>query len=240
MESNNIENQIKQKLANREIQPSGQTWDRLDAMLTVAEEKKSKKVLFWNPKYFTIAAAFVLIGTLVFINFSENNITISTPENTVVIKENTENEKQDSYDAEIVVAPTESVIVEKSVAVVKTLEKSESNKNTKTPIINQKTNVILKSNPSTNSEIASIEKNVNSKEQELIFAKTKVISDSDLLASIDKASKTNNSKTIQVSSRSLLYEVTSEINQEYRETNFQKLKRNFETVKVAISNRNIK
>lgn len=100
--------------------------------------------------------------------------------------------------------------------------------------------MILKSNPSTNSEIAFIEKNVNSKEQELIFAKTKVISDSDLLASIDKASKTSNSKTIQVSSRSLLYEVTSEINQEYRETNFQKLKRNFETVKVAISNRNIK
>lgn len=46
MESNNIENQIKQKLANREIQPSGQTWDRLDAMLTVAEEKNLKKYYF--------------------------------------------------------------------------------------------------------------------------------------------------------------------------------------------------
>ena len=43
MEPNKIDNQIREKLNAREIQPSAQAWDRLDAMLTVSEEKKTKE-----------------------------------------------------------------------------------------------------------------------------------------------------------------------------------------------------
>ena len=43
MKPNNIDNQIREKLNAIEIQPSAQAWDRLDAMLAVSEEKKSKK-----------------------------------------------------------------------------------------------------------------------------------------------------------------------------------------------------
>jgi hypothetical protein len=45
MELNKLENQIKEKLNSREIQPSAQAWDRLDAMLSVAEEKKKQDAL---------------------------------------------------------------------------------------------------------------------------------------------------------------------------------------------------
>jgi hypothetical protein len=45
MAQNKLENQIKEKLNSREIQPSAQAWDRLDAMLTVAEEKKTQRKL---------------------------------------------------------------------------------------------------------------------------------------------------------------------------------------------------
>ena len=54
MEPNKLENQIREKLHSREIQPSAQAWDRLDAMLTVAEEKKNKAFsvfdlpFYWN------------------------------------------------------------------------------------------------------------------------------------------------------------------------------------------------
>ena len=41
MAQNNIENQIREKLNSREIQPTEMAWDRLDAMLSVAEEKKT-------------------------------------------------------------------------------------------------------------------------------------------------------------------------------------------------------
>lgn len=46
MEPNNFDNNIQQKFNSREIEPSAQAWDRLDAMLTVAEEKKTTQKLF--------------------------------------------------------------------------------------------------------------------------------------------------------------------------------------------------
>ena len=46
MAPNNFDNNIKQKFNSRKIEPSAQAWDRLDAMLTVAEEKKHQKIIF--------------------------------------------------------------------------------------------------------------------------------------------------------------------------------------------------
>ena len=46
MEPNKFENQIKDKLEGRAIQPSSKSWDRLDAMLSV-EEKPKKKSFLW-------------------------------------------------------------------------------------------------------------------------------------------------------------------------------------------------
>jgi hypothetical protein len=42
MEPNKIESQFKQKLEQRTIQPTEMAWDRLDAMLSVAEKKKKR------------------------------------------------------------------------------------------------------------------------------------------------------------------------------------------------------
>ncbi|GAW89832.1 hypothetical protein FPS14_contig00031-0036 [Flavobacterium psychrophilum] len=44
MEPNKLENQIQEKLNAREIQPSAQAWDRLDAMLLVTEKINQKNV----------------------------------------------------------------------------------------------------------------------------------------------------------------------------------------------------
>jgi hypothetical protein len=70
MAPNKIDNQIKEKLNAREIQPSAPAWDRLDAMLTVAEAKQPKRNFTW----LYIAAAFLLFSGLGFFLLNSNEI----------------------------------------------------------------------------------------------------------------------------------------------------------------------
>ena len=82
MEPNNFEKDFREKLNERRIEPSDKAWDRLDAMLSVAEEKKSEKK---NRKGLYIAASvvgFLLVGTFFF-----NQKTIEKPKTIVVEKE---------------------------------------------------------------------------------------------------------------------------------------------------------
>jgi len=68
MAPNKIDNQIKDKLNAREIQPSAPAWDRLDAMLTVAEAKQPKRNFTW----LYIAATFLLFSGLGFFLLNSN------------------------------------------------------------------------------------------------------------------------------------------------------------------------
>ncbi|MBC8645496.1 hypothetical protein H9W95_20250 [Flavobacterium lindanitolerans] len=47
MELNKLEQDFKKKLNERTIQPSEMSWDRLDAMLSVAEKKSKPKKRTW-------------------------------------------------------------------------------------------------------------------------------------------------------------------------------------------------
>lgn len=80
MALNNFENKIQEEFNKRTIEPSSQAWDRLDAMLTVAEENKPKRSLFW----LQIAASLILFfGVGYFIlnqNFNEKEIHKNTNE----------------------------------------------------------------------------------------------------------------------------------------------------------------
>ncbi len=55
MELNNLEKDFRNKLNQREIQPSEKAWDRLDAMLSVAEKKKPKRTWMYIAKFFGIS-----------------------------------------------------------------------------------------------------------------------------------------------------------------------------------------
>jgi len=64
MEPNKLENDFRNKLNQREMQPSEKAWDRLDAMLSVAEKKKKP-----NRTWMYVAASFLgflFVGTLFF------------------------------------------------------------------------------------------------------------------------------------------------------------------------------
>lgn len=84
MEPNNFEKDFREKLNQRTIEPSDKAWDRLDAMLSVAEVKKPKKKNKWL-YIMTSIVGFLLVGTFL---FNQKKSTIDMPENTVVVKEN--------------------------------------------------------------------------------------------------------------------------------------------------------
>lgn len=88
MELNNLENQIREQLNKREIQPSLPAWDRLDAMLSVQESKLEKKKSF---PWIKIAAGILLfIGIGYFFLISAEN-KIESKEEDIVELEQIEN-----------------------------------------------------------------------------------------------------------------------------------------------------
>lgn len=249
MKTNNLENQIREKLNSREIKPTEMAWDRLDAMLTVAEEKKSKKGFSW----LFIAACFLgmlTVGTLIY-KLNTNEIKI---ENEVVNeqKKSNSNDNLNSYDSsnELIINEDVEIPVDKKQQIVlqssqnnkienKNLQSKNQNLNNKT-IINQKTtekNEIEKLNQS-DEVVVQIENKIL-QNKEIVASNSNVdVSSEALLASVDKARKSVKQSKVTVNASSLLSQINGEINTDYRETRFQKLKRNFETVKVAVANRN--
>lgn len=232
MEPNKMEQQIKNKLEGRTIQPSAKSWDRLDAMLAV-EEKPKKKTFVW---FYIAASLFFVFGiTYWFVNLNSTEIII--PQNTIVTTEGEDslesNETESSNKNEIVNELIEQVQpINNSVAV-----QNQEPKNVK---LDKK---IKRNNPKGETVIQNqiIEKN------EIIVENNKpvYISPEKLLASVENnqqnSSITNSNKTkssVKVDANSLLSSVESEITEEYRETTFDKLKRKFDQAKTAVVNRN--
>ncbi|MBC7523761.1 MAG: hypothetical protein H7239_04915 [Flavobacterium sp.] len=236
MEPNKLENQIREKLNNREIIPSEMAWDRLDAMLTVGETKKSKKSFGW---LFIASSILVLIAIGGF--FFNQNVTSLKSIETVVTNDKIKDTTQIIKSGKVLKAnPIKInqpiVIVNPNPNQVNKILKAKNINSTKS-IINQNQN---------HKEIAiAIPKIVGNatiqKEQKSIVENPDaLLSEIDVLDSNSPSNKTPEiSKTsIKVDANSLLSQVSGELNQEFRETRFQKLKRNFKTVKVAVVNRN--
>jgi len=101
MEPNKMEKDFKEKLEQRTIQPSDMAWDRLDAMLSVAENKKPKKDRTWM--YMAAAfLVFLLVGVL-FLNQEKENSGIDN--NSVVTTEREQPETNSQINDETFAAP---------------------------------------------------------------------------------------------------------------------------------------
>ena len=254
MEQSNIENQIREKLNSREIKPTEMAWDRLDAMLTVAEEKKSKKGFSW----LFIAACFLgmlTLGTIIY-QLNSNEIAI---DNEVVNQENNNKINKIIKNSNLNIKKYQQEI---EVPTEKMQQIIQSNNNTKLATRNSQLaikNSIINQNKVTNQKESlnpklNLDKEIQFQNQEIvgqlnspiivdpktrtIISKSEQVTIETLLASVDKARKSVKQTKVSVNASSLLSQVDVEINKDYRETNFQKLKRNFETVKVAVANRN--
>ena len=258
MGQNKLESQIKEKLDSREIQPSAQAWDRLDAMLSIAEEKKTKRSFGWL--YIAAGITVLLIAGMFFL---AQNSTDGINKDAVVDSE----VKNDSVEKEQnkLEVPINKAIENKQNQVAESTEvqnpksiNPSSNKEA-VSIINQKNNQKKLSNPliNRNKEIEyQNSSDVALKDLPKVDTQTKIItakndtpakvsgnlstSDEQLLANLDKVGKksTNQKSSVKVDAKSLLSQVDGEVEYTFREKVLTKISKNYKEVKVALSNRN--
>ena len=256
MEPNKIEEQFKELLNSRELQPSDKAWDRLDAMLSVAEEKKTKRSFGW----LYIAASiigFIFVGTLF---FNQTEELIDVRRNDVVLQE-----KEEKSSEHIIQGQSGKDILpsiqSQGVAEVSNDNQKSKNQITKSEgivhcntcpsekvIINQKTNRNL--NQINNEKIAEFKNETSIAHSEIpktvesnksLTDKESILkSDNNLLVSLDNTAKqlANKKATIKVDAKSLLSQVDGEVEYTFREKVFTKINKNYQEIKVALVNRN--
>ncbi|MBZ4041472.1 hypothetical protein [Flavobacterium hibisci] len=235
MEPNNFEKDFRDKLNQRKIEPSEKAWDRLDAMLSIAEEKKQPQK---KNKWLYIAASvagFLFVGTF-FFNNQKNPA--ENLKNTVVIEEST---KKDTV-AKPVFKVTNTVKTEVAIS----QKESIQNSNKKQHKLNPETNKNLKNENNQIAESSVIIKNNHEKQsinnQVSVVENSKKETVDQLLNSAEKTIVAENSSKkkskVKINADDLLNQVDGELELSFRERVITAVNKNYQTVKVAVSNRN--
>ena len=225
MKPNKLDNQIREKLNAREIQPSAQAWDRLDAMLAVSEEKKPKKGYGW----FFVAASTILFFGLGFFLFNSNETKEINNSNPIVTTIKEEMDSTEAYKInKISVEKAQPVLVQNEV----NYSKTQKNKKSK------ETNELIKPEN-------DLEEKITPNSQLQTPNSYKYVSPENLLAEVQTGEKviTSDKKIspkakMKVDANSLLTNVEKELDENHRETILDKLNRKFKDAKSALANRN--
>lgn len=236
--SSTIDNQFREKLNSREIKPSENAWDRLDAMLTVAdsnntveEKKKPKRSFGWMSRNFGIAASFlgfILIAT-VFLSQTEELMDV---EKAPIVNETIEKPSEEE------IIKTEIITPKAEQPIAKTENKSNKNQKThsnQNSIINQNQTVVNHQDL-----IAENPQPVINQDPE-INQKSDYANVDELLAAVKKNKKDKlfqNKATVKVNSNDLLSQVDGELELSFRQKVIKSVSKNYQEVKVALSTRN--
>ena len=237
MEPNKLEKQFREQLNSREIQPSEMAWSKLDAMLMAADSGNSEQAK-QKPKtkfpWMYVAASFVgfiLLGT---VYFNQNNSEIINQKNDVVIQNDAANKPTIVSDNDTNLQ-TES---EKAVAVVSKTNQGRSIKNS---VLKQKSDIVS-SNINQN-QVVAVSINNQQSEQKSINSQTSDVTVDELLAVAGNPSKKENQlnqkPVVHVNASNLLSQVDGELELSFREKVISKVNKNYQTVKVALANRNL-
>lgn len=218
MEPNKFDNQFKEKLSSREIKPSDAAWDRLDAMLSVSEKPKRKF------SWLYIAAsvlAFLTVGTIFFSQKesvvlnpkdtikTQNEITIKSNETTPILNS--------SKKSAVVIQETKKSISKSNIIPSTNKQLKNNNQIVAVSIINQKTEKKSIANP-TNAPIV---------EKQLV-----------IVENLKKENSSDQKSKIHVNPDNLLSQVDGELELSFREKVINKVNKNYQTLKVALDNRN--
>lgn len=211
-------------------------WGRLDAMLTAADPsnseqaKQKQKAKF---RWMYIAASilgFLLIGT---VYFSQNKSEIEKQKNEVVI--------QNTITPKAAVIPDNVIDLkaeERKILVTNVVQKVTSGANKSTKLIEQ--SIVVKNNQN---QVAEVSISNQKTEQKSIKPQTNTVSVDELLAAVENPSKKENQSSqksvVQVNASNLLSQVDGELELSFREKVINKVSKNYQTVKVALANRNL-
>lgn len=239
MEPNKLEREFREKLNEREINPSDRAWDRLDAMLQVAEESKPKRKYTWM----YVAAGFIGFLLISTIYFSQKELPNDRINNPVVVKEEQPKDSVGEVKNEqnkiiskslnndvLVIKETEKVLEEKNQQIKQ--HKTNQNQVEERSIIKEANNENWKNNQKTESKInqtAIVENSKNVTVDQLLVSAEKTLA-------MDKGIQQKNK--VKINANDLLSQVDGELELSFREKVINKVNKNYQTVKVALANRN--
>lgn len=237
MEPNKLEKQFKEQLSSREIQPSEMAWSKLDAMLMAADSGNSEQAK-QKPKtkfpWMYVAASFVgflLLGT---VYFNQNSSEIINQKNDVVIQ-------NDAATKPTVVSDNDTNLQTESEKAVAVVSKTNQGRSIKNSILKQKSDIV--SSNSNQNQVVAVSINHQKLEKKSINPKSIPVSVDELLAAVENPSKkemqSQQNLMVRVNATNLLSEVDGELELSFREKVINKVSKNFQTVKVALSNRNL-
>ena len=243
MEFNKIEKQFREKLNSREISPNGNSWDRLDTMLSVTEDKKSKPYISW----FFIAASLLVFLSVGMYLFNQNDLKNSIQQNVVEVEKT--NNKVPKIKIKVPIILNNEL---------KTTIVSTESKNPKPKKITNQQVSIYNQKVKSNQNFINKEKEIDYQNSEVIALKElpKIItknsatitnnaniskSDELLLNSIEmKINQATNSKsTVTIDPKTLLSQVDEELDLSFREKVINSLNKNYKNIKETFANRNI-
>lgn len=229
MEPNKVEKQIREKLNSREIQPSFQAWDRLDAMLSVQEKKPKKAVFPW----LKIAAGFILfLGiAFVFLTQKENNNLIKGSETIVV--ESAVDTAEVIENNTVVVENETGIEVGEKVETVAVLKGKSSKKPSIQEFVSQSNDDKIQSS---NTNIAEVKHEKIEEKQNTVIKNNAPISfeNKEVIAE-----KTNISKPkLKVDANALLNQVEGEVTLTFRQKVMKTLTKNYKEAKESFASRN--
>ena len=222
MARNKMEKEFRDKLNKREITPSPAAWDRLDAMLTVAEERKSKKNYTWL--YIAAACIGFLLISSIFFRRAEGSV--DSNEIQVV-----QQEKADE-------ATSVDTIMNSGAAMPQHHDVATSGKSAPATIRKGNQNTLVAPSPNRHAiaEAPLQHKALEPKNNvEIINTDANV---DELLAAAAPLQQTKK-PSVKVDPNSLLSQVDGEIELSFREKVIKQAGKNFQNVKVALTNRNL-
>ena len=227
MEPNKLETQIREKLNARQLQPSDKAWDRLDAMLSVAEKKNKKS----NFKWLYIAAGivgFLFVG-LVFYN--QESTAIDTNNNTVVQGNSVDKKEKTEVNKSLITKKEVEIsnnTMQKVVAEVKVKSKKQESK-------------ALKIQNFTDTKTSNNTIVAQTVSENKIEKTTLTVNPEALLAAVEPEKQTiqmGNKPKLQIDPKILLSQVDGEIELTFRQKVIKTINKNYDSAKLSLASRN--
>jgi ABC-type Na+ efflux pump permease subunit len=226
MEPNKLETQFKEKLNSREIKPTEMAWNKLDSMLSSAEEPKRKFTWIYIAASFM---GFLLISTVF---FNQKGTSVENQKNKIVIQQSFTIKPEDKPSNTLNANSEKSK--NKSVAVVR-----KNSVKTDQLLILKKDSFPNKNNQNQVVELSIINQKT---EQESISSQTNAATVDELLARVDQSARLNSNSdpnlAVRVNANQLLEQVDSDLEPAFRQSVFGKVADNLKAVKEAVVNRN--
>lgn len=248
MEPNKLEQEIQQKLLQGSIQPSANAWDRLDAMLTVAEQQAAPQEIKLVPvkknnrSWLYMAAAFLLMlgGGFFLMNHEaeQNVIDTNAPQ---VVTNKTEQPQTTAPATQVTqdTAPQYSEVADAAKPIAKKALQPKAEKSYK-----QVQNLTAQNHEIAQQNNVQVN-NQNTQAPDAKVSKLKVDPQA-LLASVEGKSNPANSAVaninqpkIKVNPNTLLDNVEGELNESFRGKVINTLERKYKAVKTAVATRNL-